>query len=192
MTLWFTKAAGGMSPGAPPAPKGVPRGEGCAGCADSAAHTLCKRRQLLPQPLFAQPALLCLPLGSRWKEMAFGPENEARQLQAPASRILQLLPRLLSSCLHPPAPSKLKPPQSSRNYRKMHSPQHKPAATARKIIYYHFLATEIWGKKSPTLHRCKQQQLQHPRWDLCTSQCKVHRGKKNSIQVLKKPQNFTT
>lgn len=50
-------------------------------------------RQLLPQPLFAQPALLCLPFGgSRWKEMAFRPPaNGAKQLQAPAPGVLQHL-----------------------------------------------------------------------------------------------------
>lgn len=60
MILWFTRAVGGMSPGSPPASRGVPRGEGCAGCArgragcaDSAAHTLCKR------PPAAAPAAVC-------------------------------------------------------------------------------------------------------------------------------------
>lgn len=66
-------------------------------------HTPCvNARQLLPRPLFAQPAPFCLPFGrSRWKEMAFRPPaNGARQLQAPAPRILQHL-RSSSPCPGP-------------------------------------------------------------------------------------------
>lgn len=88
----------GMSPGSPPSPKGGPGGEGCCSLCPAGPASLTQQltpcvnaRQLLPRPLFAQPAPLCLSFrGSRWKEMAFRPPaNGARQLQTPAPRILQ-------------------------------------------------------------------------------------------------------
>lgn len=155
-------------------------------------HTPCvNARQLLLRPLFAQPALLCLPLGSRWKEMAFGPENEARQLQAPASRILQ---HLCSSCSHPGCSvaathqhhpnSKLHRALGATGKCTHHSITQLPRSRENDLLSFPCNRDMEEKKKPPTLHRCKQQQLQHPRWNLCTSQCKVHQGKKISIQVF--------
>lgn len=62
----------------------------CTGCADSAAHTLCKPSQLLP--LFAQPASRCLLSGITMEgDGLSAPGNGARQLQAASPRILQHL-----------------------------------------------------------------------------------------------------
>jgi len=84
-----------------------PRREGLPPAVPSAGPALLTQQrtpcvnacQLLPWPLFAQAASLCLPFrGSRWQEMAFQPPaNGARQLQAPAPRILQHL-RSSSPC----------------------------------------------------------------------------------------------
>lgn len=100
MSLWFSKASPrGAAEGCPqaplPHPKAALEGRAAAYCAQALLTqrlTPCvNARQLLPRPLFAQPAPLCLPFGgSRWKEMAFRPPaNGARQLQTPAPRILQ-------------------------------------------------------------------------------------------------------
>lgn len=59
----------------------------------------------------------------------------------------------------------------------MHPPQHNPAATQPGKLFIIISLQQRYGKKAPALPRCKQQQLQLPRRDLCTSQCKVHREK---------------
>lgn len=73
----------------------------------------------------------------------------------------------------------------------MHPWQDNTAATQPgKFFIIISLQERYWGKKKKahTLPRCKQQQLQLPCRNLCTSQCKVHQKEKNSIQVLKKNQ----
>lgn len=70
----------------------------------------------------------------------------------------------------------------------MHLPRHNPAATQPGRLFIIISLRQRYGeKKAPTLPRCHQQQLQHPRWDLCTSQCEVRLGKKFNPSLKKKP-----
>lgn len=163
-------AVGGISLGSPHTQR-CPRRGGLQLAVPSAGLALLTQqrtpcvnaRQLLPRPLFAQAASLCLPFGgSRWREMAFRPPaNGARQLQAPAPRILQHLRssspcpgrcRLLSGC-NPSARLKLNPPWNSRSYRKMHPPQHNPAATQPGKLFIIISLQQRYGKKAPALPR---------------------------------------
>lgn len=146
-----------------------------AGCADSAPHTLCKPSQLLP--LFAQPAPLCLLSGITMEgDGLSAPGNGERQLQAASPRILHQDPNAI-----------LPGAQGATEQRTHYSTTQLPRA--RRIIYYHFLATERWNK-APALPRCHQQQPQLPHRDLCTSQHKVHW--ENLNPSLKKPSPHTT
>lgn len=189
----------GGVPGSPLSPKDVPGGELLLAVPSAVQplltqqHTPCvNARQLLPQPLFAHSATLFafrgitmegddgLSAAGKWGKAAPGtcPKDP------PASQLLQPLCRLLSSCNSSARP-KLNPPQSSRSYRKMHWLPHNLAATQPGKLFIIISLQHRYGKKAPALPRCKQQQLQLPCRDLCTSQCKVHQ-EKNSIQVLKK------
>lgn len=75
----------------------------------------------------------------------------------------------------------------------MHLPWHNPAAMQPGRLFIIISLQQRYGKKkAPTLPWCQQQQPQHPHWDLCTSQCKVHRGKKfnPSLKKDKKPHDL--
>lgn len=172
-------AAGGCPQAPLPHPKASPEGRAStrcaqrrAGFADSATHTLCKC------PPAAAPAAVCsgcvalfafrgitmegdgLSAAGKWGKAAPGicPKDPA-----------QGWCRLLSGC-NPSARPKLNPPWSSRSYRKMHPPQNNPAATQPGKLFIIISLQQRYGKKAPALASCKQQQLQLPRRELCTSQ----------------------